>query len=98
MKQMKVPAEQLVELDYEASDCPALVRELQPAIFRDGNGYRCLLGPDVQTAIIGSGDTVDQAIANWELALRERMQDADEGDEVAQYALDMLQASNRKVW
>ncbi|SFC30780.1 hypothetical protein SAMN05421747_10836 [Parapedobacter composti] len=98
MEQMKVPEERIIQLNYEDAGLHINVRELRPVIFEGSEGYYCVLGPDVQSGIAGSGNTIAAALANWIDALEERIKNPADDDEVALYAIDVLQASNRKVW
>ncbi|MBK1438445.1 hypothetical protein JHJ32_00470 [Parapedobacter sp. ISTM3] len=98
MKQMKVAEDRVIQLNYEDKNISLLVKELQPVVFQADEGYNCILGPDMQTGVVGYGDTIKGALASWESAMKKRMERADDGDEVALYATDMLQASNKKVW
>ncbi|MFC3199993.1 hypothetical protein ACFOET_20400 [Parapedobacter deserti] len=98
MEQMKVAEERLVKLDYEDANLPLSIKELRPVVFEGSEGYYCVLGPDVNKGIVGSGTTIKAALASWEDALGKRMKNLKEHDEVALYAADVLHASNRKVW
>lgn len=95
---MNIPQACQVRLDYEANDLSLNVRELRPVLFKEENQYRCLLGPNMQQGIVGAGNTPDEALADWEAQLKERMADPPQDDEVALYAVDLLKASNKKVW
>ncbi|WP_143053949.1 hypothetical protein [Parapedobacter koreensis] len=98
MKQMKVAEDRIIQLNYEDKAVSLLIKELQPVVFQKNEGYCCVLGPDTQAGVAGYGDTIQEALANWEDAMKRRMRNPDDRDEVALYAIDMLQASNKKVW
>ncbi len=98
MEQMKVAEERIIQLNYEDEKLSLGVRELRPVVFEGGGGYFCVLGPSVERGITGSGTTIENALIEWEAALEKRIQKRDDDDEVALYAADVLQASNRKVW
>lgn len=95
---MKVAEDRIIQLDYEDGNLSINIRELRPVIFEGSEGYYCVLGPDVQTGILGSGTTIKGALASWEAALEMRIKSPADDDEVALYALDVLQASNKRVW
>ncbi|PPL03500.1 hypothetical protein SAMN05444682_102103 [Parapedobacter indicus] len=96
---MKVAEERVVQLNYEDTHLSINVRELRPVVFESKEGYFCVLGPDIQTGIVGSGNTIREALASWETALERRTKKSpSEEDEVALYVRDVLQASNNDVW
>ncbi|PST82725.1 hypothetical protein C7T94_08705 [Pedobacter yulinensis] len=98
MKQMNVPEDMKVTVDFQAAGISGKVRELQPLVFKDQDGYRCLLGPDLETGVVGSGETVDAAIADWTRNLDERLASGDRNDELGLYITEMLKMSNKDVW
>lgn len=95
---MRIPEEQQVSIDYASSRYSGLVKELKPVLYREGSSFCCLLGPDTGTGVLGRGTSEEQAIADWEARLRERLRTLDEEDEVGTYICDVLRASNKKVW
>ncbi|GAA4786892.1 hypothetical protein GCM10023231_13760 [Olivibacter ginsenosidimutans] len=98
MEQMKIPEEARVTYNYEAPDVPEMVKEFRPTLFRDDNDYCCVLGPNPQMGIFGCGISQEEALRNWQHNLKRRITDADDNDEVAQYIIEALKASNKKVW
>jgi len=98
MEQMKVAEERIIQLNYEDAHLSTNVRELRPVVFENMDGYLCALGPDVQTGIVGSGNTIEEALNSWEAALEKRIKSPSEEDNLAQYVRDVLQASNKDVW
>jgi len=98
MKQMKIPDSVQVAYNYEAPGVPNEVKELRPALFRDGGDYCCILGPDEQTGIFGCGISLEDALSAWMHNLAVRITQPADDDEVALYAIDVLKASNKKVW
>ncbi|MCX2429879.1 hypothetical protein [Pedobacter sp. GR22-10] len=97
MEQMNIAEELKVTLNYEAKDLSRPVRELRPVLFKDGPGYSCLLGPDLDTGIIGSGNTPAKALQDWERSLYQRIDRPTEDDATAQYAKDQLSVSKNDV-
>jgi hypothetical protein len=85
MKQMQVPEEMVVQINYEDSDIPETVRELRPAVYRDGDSFCVLLGPDPQAGIFGCGDTTDQALRDWDQHFTEHMENHPQNDELVEY-------------
>lgn len=98
MEQMKIPESMIVRINYEEKELPSSVRELRPVVFKDGESYCCLLGPDPQEGIFGCGNTEKEALNDWKSSLEMRIDNLKEDDEVAQYVKDRLNASNKKIW
>ncbi|MBB2147462.1 hypothetical protein [Pedobacter gandavensis] len=59
-----------IEIDYSRYD--QAVQKLKPTVYLDGTTFCCLSGPDRETGIFGSGDTLEGAIQDWRSALEER--------------------------
>ena len=85
MKQLDVPDEMKVAIDLSDGHVPESVKTFQPVLFRDGDAYCCVLGPDTEEGVVGSGKTPKEALKSWEKSLRERMKVNDKDDEVALY-------------
>jgi hypothetical protein len=80
MKQMHPPAESIVQVELTG---PAKL--LKPIVFREGEMYCCLLGPNPQTGVMGCGDTADESVRDWDDRLKEHLSNAGEDDEVVEY-------------
>jgi hypothetical protein len=98
MEQMKISSDKIVPIDFESEDLPSEIRELRPVVFKEEASYWCLLGPDPHQGIFGSGESPLDALSDWLENLRIRLKTLDEEDEVANYARDTLQTTNRDVW
>lgn len=98
MEQMKMDKLEVVPLNYEDAALPADVRELRPAMYVDGDAYCCILGPDPAVGIFGCGYTKDEAVADWQNQLNERISKAPENDEIAQEIIDLKSAGKNEVW
>lgn len=61
----------IIEIDYSQHDVAA--QKMQPTVYKDGDSFSCLSGPDRETGIFGSGDTPAAAIDNWKLALDHKL-------------------------
>lgn len=95
MEQMKISDDIKVPLNYDAKGLSREIKELQPVVFREGDSYCCLLGPDPQIGIFGCGSTPKKAIADWERSLEKRIEKPIGDDYVAQFVLDILKAFNK---
>lgn len=98
MKQMNIPRQMQVPVDYERKDLSGPVRQLRPVVWKEGTDFCCLLGPDPQEGVFGCGATAEAAINDWETHMKQRLQQAGLADEVAQYVKDALETSKDDVW
>jgi hypothetical protein len=89
MKQLTVPDEMRVDIDYSDVQLPESVKTFQPLLFKEGNSYCCVLGPDPQAGVFGCGDTPIHALQDWDKHLKE-YEPRDENDEVAMYIQETL--------
>ena len=85
MKQLKVPKEIEITIDFSDPGLPASVSLFHPVMFQEGNSFCCLLGPDTTQGIFGCGFTQQEAIEEWDAVLQERINSSDENDSVLQY-------------
>lgn len=95
---MNVDEAMKVTIDFEHEDLPQDAKEFQPLVFKDGDRYCCLLGPNPTQGIVGWGETPKAAIADWSAQLQERIKVKNEDDEVATFVRDTLNTSNEDVW
>lgn len=98
MKQMVIAEDMIIPLNYDSPGLSSAVKQFKPTLFKDGESFSCVLGPDYEQAIIGSGITEDEAIKNWGIAFKERLKSKGEDDAVAQYIRDTLATSKKDVW
>lgn len=52
-----------MQIDYLQYD--RQTQRLKPAVYKKGNAFYALSGPDPETGIYGSGETPDAAIRSW---------------------------------
>lgn len=84
MEQMQINPHERIEIDYQDWPLTSATQKLQPVVFKDGDGYSCLLGPDSKLGIYGTGQTAYEAVTAWEQNLHDRLA-AGEEDEVLRY-------------
>jgi len=89
---------EIVTIDYENKDVPVLVQDLKPQVYKDGDSFCCLLGPDPQAGVFGCGNDVDAALNDWVLHLRERIAKPNPDDAIAMEITDYLSMSKKDVW
>ena len=83
MKQLEVPSEMKVDIDFDDKKVPESARTFQPVLFKDGDSYCCVLGPDPQQGVFGCGKTPIAALKDWDKSLKQRMKANDKNDEVS---------------
>ena len=83
MKQLDVPSDMKIKIDFADNNLPESVRKFQPLLFKDGDSYCCVLGPDPQEGVFGCGKTPLAALKDWDKSLKQRMKLNDKNDEVA---------------
>lgn len=98
MEQMIIDQSAIVDIDFTAADVERTLKTLQPVVFREGEQFCCHLGPDMESGILGKGDSPEAAIEDWKSALKQRVQTADEEDELANFVKDSLNFTKNDVW
>lgn len=98
MQQVVINEELIVPLDYESPELSSSVRQFKPTLYKEGELFVCVLGPDAEQAIYGRGATEDEALTNWEADFKDRLKSKGDDDIVAQYIKDTLATSKKDVW
>lgn len=98
MKQMVISDEVVVHLDYGSGDLPAAVRQFKPVVYKEGDLFCCILGPDRKSGVFGCGVSLKEAIKDWDVNFHKRLNAGREDDEVAQFLRDNLSVSKKDVW
>ena len=79
-----------VEVDFSADWVPEKAKILKPQVYKDGDSYCCIFGPDPVVGIFGSGQTPQEAVMNWKKDLLERIDRHTEHDDAAHHAIKHL--------
>jgi hypothetical protein len=66
MKQMDINENAKIYLNYNDPFLPETVRIFRPVVFKEGDSYCVLLGPDPQEGIFGCGNSAEKAVIDWE--------------------------------
>jgi hypothetical protein len=98
MEQMKIDEAAQLKIDMDSENIPASVKEFRPVVFKEGNAYCCILGPDPQTGVFGCGQSPAEAMQDWDRHLKDLIEKRPEGNPVAEYVTDTLAASKNRVW
>lgn len=65
-------------------------KALHPVVFREGDSFCALLGPDPQAGVFGCGSTPKQALSDWDEHLKEYLATANDEDEIVQHVKSVL--------
>ena len=85
MKQSEINPGQIVHVNLTGS-----AKALQPTVYKDGNLYFCLLGPDYNVGVGGSGKTTQHALTDWDKNLQIRLKANDDNDIIVQMVKELL--------
>ena len=94
---MNVPDDWKVAVDYNDPQLPKSVKALRPLVYQEGEDFCVVLGPDPQEGVYGCGHTVEEALNDWDVQLKDRVQYHKEEDEVARFIEDQLRADVKKI-
>jgi hypothetical protein len=97
MEQMKMDGLEVIEMNYESPGLPETVRKLKPAVYKDGQSFCCLLGPDPQQGVFGCGKTASEALSDWDLHVKDRAVDHPFGDEIAEFIIARLSGESEET-
>jgi hypothetical protein len=86
MEQMQPGGLQVVPVDYNNDDSlPLSVKNTHPLIYLDGDTFCCVLGPDPVSGIFGRGDSLKDALDDFDKHFQELLQRPVPGDPVSEY-------------
>ena len=85
MRQMNATGLPVIAIDLDAPDVPESVRDFHPILFKDGNEFRCILGPDAETGVLGRGQTAAEAMADFDQKVLKLKKNPVTGDDVSDF-------------
>ncbi|WP_316778362.1 hypothetical protein [Pedobacter antarcticus] len=85
MKKVNPDKAQIVDIEYEGAS-----KLLQPIVFKNGDQYSCVLGIDNQTCLYGAGETIKEAIQEWDNNLQVHLETAGSGDPIVKKVRDII--------
>lgn len=91
MEQMDMSGLEVLKIDYTDKALPAAAKMFKPVVYKDGDSYCCLLGPDPKTGIFGCGHNPSEAIADWETHLQAGLVAGTESEGIIQYIKKRLE-------
>jgi hypothetical protein len=71
MERMSLEKE-TVHIDYTMEGIPESVKNFRPNVFKDGECYYCILGTDKDTAVFSSGNSIEEALQEWDHAYQDK--------------------------
>jgi hypothetical protein len=83
MKHMDWPEDEREKINFSDPNLPQAVRILRPLVFKDGENFCVVLGPNPQEGVFGCGKTANEALHDWNNNLNERLGQDDDSDELA---------------
>lgn len=98
MKQMHIPEDILIAIDYTNRYFPASARTFRPAVYKDGDFFCAVLGENPHLGIFGCGRSTDEAIEDWAVHFQDRLDSHLPGDDLVQYIQDTLSANKNDVY
>jgi hypothetical protein len=85
MTQMQVDERNIISFNYSDIYLPESVRALKPTLFKVGDLFCCLLGPNPKSGIFGCGNTMRAAVYSWNLHFQEQLKHPTIDEEVMHY-------------
>ncbi len=98
MIQMKVDPVNIIPINYNDPFIPDSLQRFNPTLYKQGDFFCCILGPNPQRGIFGCGHSPDAAINAWNAHFLEQLTRPTADNEVIQYVLDHIDASDTPVW
>jgi hypothetical protein len=90
MEQMKINPEAVITVDFQNENLPTSVQQLKPEVFREEDAFCVILGPDPFAGIFGCGETLEEALRDWDNNLADEIENPTEGNETTRYILEIL--------
>ena len=94
MVQMSLEGLEKVNIDFSDPILPESVKITRPLLFRVGNLFCCVLGPDPKRGILGCGNTEASALKDFDFHLQELRKNYAADDEVALFVESAYAAHN----
>lgn len=91
MNQMMIPLEMQVRIDYQNCRLSYIVRQFKPVVWEEGSSYCCIWGPDLEKGVLGYGNSIEAALADWELNMKKRLAYPKPDDEVSTFIEKIFQ-------
>src|SRR5262245_31497833 len=91
IQQLDVPNEMKVEVDFTDKKLPQSARIFMPIVFKDGDSYCVVLGPDPQEGVFGCGKTTVEALKDWDKNLQKKKDVTDPNDDLAFFINEVLE-------
>jgi hypothetical protein len=91
MKQMDLPEEMKEKIDFSDVNLPLTVRILKPLVYKDGDSFCVVFGPNPTEGVYGCGETANEALNDWNEHVKERIKNPELNDEVANYIIKEIE-------
>ena len=74
---------QIVEFDFLRPGVPSTAASIQPELMKHDDVYSCSWSTDTGAEITGSGETPEQALQNWDMALQDHLRQTNSNKKLA---------------
>ena len=71
-------------------DLNGLPKLLGAEVYQESPGFICLLPNDVHESVVGRGESVAEAVENWDLKLQSHLRNAGDDDPIVKYVKGLI--------
>lgn len=89
---MELPDYMKEQVDFDDLELPPNVRILRPLVYKDGDSFCVVLGPNPQDGVFGCGNTAKEALKDWDVHLQEYL-GRNRKDELAEFLKARLKSA-----
>jgi hypothetical protein len=91
MEQMQVKPDAIIQVPLYGA-----AKALHPVVFREGNDFCVILGPNTQDGVFGCGDILKAALEDWNERLQDHLVVAGNNDEVVSYVREVMTSGQQE--
>lgn len=73
MDKLDMPVNPKDAISYSQTDVPALVKAIQPTVFREGDNYYAVSSDEHQKHVVGKGISAESALLDWDKKLGKQL-------------------------
>lgn len=90
MKHFEINPEKVIKVEFTG-----VASILNPTLYKDGDSYCCILGPDPESGVIGCGRTPEKAVHDWDEHLKVHLSTASPSNAVVKIINAILLESRK---
>ncbi|RZM08379.1 MAG: hypothetical protein EOO88_50320 [Pedobacter sp.] len=95
MSDIKLNEDYKFDVDFDRPGMPYTATVLQPTVFKQNEKYFCSWGEQLDSAIMGTGETPEQAVQEWDQQLTRRLSEKFSSDSIIAKAKELLDADGK---